>query len=163
MRTSLRRTLSPLVLCLGLAGCQTTDNDATNTNLPAAPAGETATVSFAQTQSQTTFVETDWLIDQANVNGAATSHFKVRLVYSVDATQATLAAECVRSNWQTACELAQRTIANANPTDPSLQTAGGQKLWEANLRQQFTETLFPCNNGAPLANVTGIVWRVDAE
>ena len=48
----------------------------------------------------------------------------------------------------------------ANHQNVDNQSEAARNRFEIDLRQQFTDALFPCTNGEQLANVSGIVWRV---
>ncbi|MBM4060869.1 MAG: hypothetical protein FJ265_07205 [Planctomycetes bacterium] len=156
MRKSLRRTVPTLGLLLALAACQTNANTAPQRTAPA-PLGETATVSFEQRAM--TYVETDWLLDQPILAGTTPTNFRVRLVYGVDVAHALLAEQCVRANWDAARTLAAKVFDNLKPDAEQFRCERCRKNWEQDLRAQFTEVLFPCHGGAPLATVTSIVWR----
>lgn len=156
---STRHLLVPslLAFALGFAACKSGPNP-TQPAEPFAPMpiGEMAPPPNLATGN--TYVETDWLLDQVFPTATGANRLKVRLVYCVDLSRALLAEQCVQANWDAACAVAQRAMANHQNVDHQSETA--RNRFEVDLRQQFTEALFPCTNGEPLANVSGIVWRV---
>ena len=160
-------TVLPLAMFLGLAACKAPPvaNEAQLVPMPM-PLGETkattaatrATVSFEPTA--TTFVQTDWLVDQVVAGPNTQNRVRIALVYSVDYGNELLAEECVRANWVAACEIARALAADPTSVGGRPQTPQQFQLWESQLRQRFTDTLFPCQDGRPLANVSAIVHRV---
>lgn len=158
MRTTPSRLVSPLVMLLGLAACKT--GAAPNPQFAPMPAGETArtnTKTFAQ--PAVTYVQTDCLIDQMRTTTTGQNRLRVRLAYCVDVTKELLAEQCVRTNWQNACALAEQQLNTVNFQSEQFQSEHGRAHWERDLKQQFTEILFPCNSGEPLATVTSIIVR----
>ncbi len=158
MRTTSSRLVSPLVMILGLAACKT--GTTPNPQFAPMPAGETARTNVeAFSQPAVTYVQTDCLIDQIQTTAAGQNHLRVRLAYCVDVTNELLAEQCVRANWQSACAHAEKQLATVNFQSEQFQSEHGRQHWERDLKQQFTEILFPCNSGAPLATVSSIIVR----
>lgn len=160
-------TVLPLAMFLGLPACKTQPVPDAPTPMPMAmPMGETkaptletrTTVSFEPTA--TTFVQTDWLVDQVVAGPNAQNRVRIALVYSVEFGNELLAEECVRANWVAACEIAHALAADPSSVGGRPETPQQFQLWESQLRQRFTDTLFPCHNGRPLATVSAIVHRV---
>jgi hypothetical protein len=167
MSTTNWLTVLPLALFLGIAACKTPPAPAEAQLMPMpmpmgeikAPTPDTrATVSFEPTAMS--YVQTDWLVDQIVAGANTPSRVRIALVYSVEFGNELLAEECVRTNWVEACEIAQALATDPTSVGGRPQTPEQFQLWENQLRQRFTDTLFPCHNGRPLANVSAIVHRV---
>lgn len=152
------RTVAAIGFSFVFGACQGTTNPAPEP-MPPAPMGETAAVVYVQPAR--TNVETDWVYQSpiTMVNGQP-SRFRVKLVYAVDVGTQLLAEQCVQANWQAACELAMQQVDPQRLQQANLQEPQARQRWENDLKQQFTDVLFPCDDNLPLANVTALVWRI---
>lgn len=151
MKSSLRCLLLPFVAMT--AACSTTDTEPTGTMVAPAPFGETR----LQPASEPISVESDWLIDRPL--STPNNRFRVKLVYRVSGNQSALAEQCVKNHWAEACAIAQRALETTN-FQKEFATEQSRADWQNQLQQQFTNTLFPCVAGQPMATVTGIVVRL---